>query len=240
MQEYSKPSGQCYLLLISITICIHYSKYTTSILQIIGGLQTSTAEDTTASWALPLQQPVGPYHYDSNYFSEEAIEQKKTIPIDYHHAPKEATIKLAPLTNQEYKYTGHQYKAPEPIVSQSYENTGFLKHVGTSEGLQSKLQLQSDDKKHDKEEHEALFIHGKYHIVKPDGNVFKYHPRYKYAYSVDDKKTGDIKHQNEERDGDVVKGEYSLVEPDGNVRTVQYTADWKTGFHAQVIYSKKN
>lgn len=36
----------------------------------------------------------------------------------------------------------------------------------------------------------------------------------------------------------MVKGQYSLVEPDGNVRTVNYYADWETGFHADVSNSK--
>lgn len=60
------------------------------------------------------------------------------------------------------------------------------------------------------------------------------HPRYAFEYGVDDPHTGDKKHQWEERDGDVVKGQYSLVEPDGSVRTVDYVADWETGFHATV------
>lgn len=35
-------------------------------------------------------------------------------------------------------------------------------------------------------------------------------------------------------------GQYSLVEPDGSVRTVDYVADWETGFHADVRNSKDN
>ncbi|KAL4710427.1 hypothetical protein ACJJTC_008829 [Scirpophaga incertulas] len=66
------------------------------------------------------------------------------------------------------------------------------------------------------------------------------HPRYSYEYSVNDPHTGDIKQQKEERDGEVVKGQYSLVEPDGSVRTVEYVADWETGFHADVRNSKDN
>lgn len=64
------------------------------------------------------------------------------------------------------------------------------------------------------------------------------HPRYAYEYGVNDPHTGDIKEAKEERDGDVVRGQYSLVEPDGNVRTVNYYADWETGFHAQVTNSR--
>lgn len=64
------------------------------------------------------------------------------------------------------------------------------------------------------------------------------HPRYAFEYGVNDPHTGDVKHQKEERDGDVVRGQYSLVEPDGNVRTVDYYADWETGFHATVSNSR--
>ncbi|KAM3962362.1 cuticular protein RR-2 motif 79 [Aphomia sociella] len=66
------------------------------------------------------------------------------------------------------------------------------------------------------------------------------HPRYAFEYSVNDPHTGDVKQQKEERDGEVVKGQYSLVEPDGSVRTVDYVADWETGFHADVRNSKDN
>ncbi|XP_068630691.1 uncharacterized protein [Battus philenor] len=66
------------------------------------------------------------------------------------------------------------------------------------------------------------------------------HPRYAFEYGVNDPHTGDIKQQKEERDGDVVRGQYSLVEPDGSVRTVDYVADWETGFHANVHNSKDN
>lgn len=65
------------------------------------------------------------------------------------------------------------------------------------------------------------------------------HPRYAFEYSVNDPHTGDVKEQKENREGDTVNGQYSIVEPDGNVRTVKYQADWETGFHAQVINSKK-
>ncbi|TKX27844.1 cuticular protein RR-2 [Spodoptera litura] len=55
------------------------------------------------------------------------------------------------------------------------------------------------------------------------------HPKYEFAYKVEDPHTGDKKYQHESRDGDVVKGVYSLHEPDGTVRIVEYHADKKTG-----------
>lgn len=126
----------------------------------------------------------------------------------------------------------------EAIASQQYVNSGYLKHLGHKNEIG--LQVETGKKEEHESGDQALFIKDKYHIVKPDGNVYKLHPQYKFEYQVHDKKTGDVKQQKEERDGDVVKGEYSIVEPDGNVRTVEYTADWKTGFHAQVKNSKKN
>ncbi|XP_012267640.2 cuticle protein 19-like [Athalia rosae] len=59
------------------------------------------------------------------------------------------------------------------------------------------------------------------------------HPKYSFAYGVEDHHTGDFHGQKEQRDGDEVVGEYSLKEPSGNVRTVKYHAD-KDGFHAVV------
>ncbi|KAJ9583209.1 hypothetical protein L9F63_022456, partial [Diploptera punctata] len=47
----------------------------------------------------------------------------------------------------------------------------------------------------------------------------------------------EVHHYAEKRDGDKVEGYYKLVEPDGTTRTVHYTADKHTGFHAQVTKS---
>lgn len=65
------------------------------------------------------------------------------------------------------------------------------------------------------------------------------HPKYSYAYGVEDHHTGDFHGQKEHRDGNNVAGEYSLKEPGGNVRTVKYHAD-KNGFHAVVHNSGGN
>lgn len=147
------------------------------------------------------------------------------------------------LIQTEIKQERIEEKSPQneeaATATQQYINSGYLKHLGHKNEIG--LQVESGGKKEAHESgDETLFIKDKYHIVKPDGNVYKLHPQYKFEYQVHDKKTGDVKQQKEERDGDVVKGEYSIVEPDGNVRTVEYTADWKTGFHAQVKNSKKD
>ncbi|PSN33415.1 Cuticle protein 19 [Blattella germanica] len=60
------------------------------------------------------------------------------------------------------------------------------------------------------------------------------HPKYEFKYGVKDEHTHDIKEQHEKRDGHKVEGYYKLVEPDGTTRTVHYTADKHTGFHAHV------
>ncbi|XP_026735982.1 larval cuticle protein A2B-like [Trichoplusia ni] len=63
---------------------------------------------------------------------------------------------------------------------------------------------------------------------------FDAHPKYSFAYDVQDGLTGDSKTQHESRDGDVVQGSYSVVDPDGTKRTVEYTADDHNGFNAVV------
>ncbi|KAG5872617.1 hypothetical protein JTB14_017133 [Gonioctena quinquepunctata] len=60
------------------------------------------------------------------------------------------------------------------------------------------------------------------------------HPKYEFAYGVEDHHTGDIHSHKETRDGDLTQGEYSLVEPDGTIRTVKYTVDKHSGFNAVV------
>lgn len=60
------------------------------------------------------------------------------------------------------------------------------------------------------------------------------HPKYEYAYKVEDEHTGDYKEQHETRDGDVVKGFYWLLDADGYRRHVEYTVEGKSGFQAKV------
>ncbi|XP_023289106.1 larval cuticle protein A3A-like, partial [Orussus abietinus] len=71
-------------------------------------------------------------------------------------------------------------------------------------------------------------------IAKTADPDFDPHPRYNYAYDVQDDLTGDTKTQQESRDGDVVQGSYSLVEADGTRRIVEYTADPENGFNAVI------
>lgn len=59
---------------------------------------------------------------------------------------------------------------------------------------------------------------------------------YKFGYKVYDPHHGTSFGQNEHSDGETVKGEYQVVLPDGRLQLVTYTADWKTGYHADVQY----
>jgi hypothetical protein len=70
-----------------------------------------------------------------------------------------------------------------------------------------------------------------------NGFSLQAHPKYEFKYGVKDPHTKDIKEQAETRDGDKVQGYYKLLEADGTTRTVHYTSDKHTGFHAQVVRS---
>ncbi|XP_053690481.1 cuticle protein 19-like [Sabethes cyaneus] len=71
-------------------------------------------------------------------------------------------------------------------------------------------------------------------IVGGYGPDYYSYPKYNFEYGVKDHLTGDNKGQWEVRDGDVVKGEYALDEADGTRRIVQYYADDRNGFMANV------
>ncbi|XP_058837546.1 larval cuticle protein A2B-like [Topomyia yanbarensis] len=68
-------------------------------------------------------------------------------------------------------------------------------------------------------------------ILDPDQHL---EPKYSYAYTVQDERTGDHKSQHESRQGDRVQGQYRLRESDGTERIVDYTANDKDGFRAVV------
>ncbi|KAL7298980.1 hypothetical protein TKK_0008078 [Trichogramma kaykai] len=77
--------------------------------------------------------------------------------------------------------------------------------------------------------------HGHHHTVD-----YVAHPKYKFAYGVEDHHTGDFHGQKEHRDGKHVTGEYTIKEPGGNIRTVTYHADPHGGFFAHVHNSGGN
>lgn len=57
---------------------------------------------------------------------------------------------------------------------------------------------------------------------------------YNFRYTVDDKSTGDVKSHQETRRGDQVQGEYRLMDSDGYQRIVNYRANDRDGFDAEV------
>lgn len=57
---------------------------------------------------------------------------------------------------------------------------------------------------------------------------------YNFNYAVSDLTTGDMKSQKEVRRGDQVQGQYTMMDSDGYRRIVNYTADDKNGFDAEV------
>lgn len=59
-----------------------------------------------------------------------------------------------------------------------------------------------------------------------------------YSFGISDPKSGNSQTRQESRNGDAVQGEYSVLQADGAIRTVQYTADSKNGFQANIIYEQ--
>lgn len=57
---------------------------------------------------------------------------------------------------------------------------------------------------------------------------------YNFGYAVSDFTTGDMKSQHETRNGDQVQGQYTMMDSDGYQRIVDYRADDRNGFDAEV------
>ncbi|KAK2580536.1 hypothetical protein KPH14_007671 [Odynerus spinipes] len=63
-----------------------------------------------------------------------------------------------------------------------------------------------------------------------------YPKSYEFGYAIKDAATGNDFGRRETSDGETVRGEYRVQLPDGRTQIVTYTADWRTGFHADVRY----
>ncbi|XP_018577010.1 uncharacterized protein LOC108915460 [Anoplophora glabripennis] len=59
-------------------------------------------------------------------------------------------------------------------------------------------------------------------------------PSYQFGFDVKDDLYTNYQNRKEQRDGNKITGSYSVVDSDGFIRTVQYTADPKEGFKAEV------
>ncbi|XP_076652304.1 uncharacterized protein LOC143358768 [Halictus rubicundus] len=79
--------------------------------------------------------------------------------------------------------------------------------------------------------------HGNHHYDNGNDNDYVDQPMsYEFGYAVKDQATGNDFGRRETSDGETVRGEYRVQLPDGRTQIVTYTADWRTGFHADVRY----
>ncbi|XP_063890244.1 histidine-rich glycoprotein-like [Helicoverpa armigera] len=133
---------------------------------------------------------------------------------------------------------GHAVSSQSIVLHQTHES----KHEPVHHEEHHEEQHEQHQEEHHHGHHEEHHGHAsssqsiKQHHGKATEKHVEYysHPKYEFAYKVVDPHTGDKKSQHESRDGHVVKGVYSLHQPDGTVRIVEYHADKKTGFNANV------
>ncbi|CAL7939848.1 unnamed protein product [Xylocopa violacea] len=150
-----------------------------------------------------------------------------TIALALVHRSRAGVIPL-----EEELFHGQQDTARQGSLASSY-----LQFHGPVEGpaFQVKVPYEADH------EESSNHLHGHGQEQGEHGYAVDYvaHPKYEFAYGVEDHRTGDFHAQKERRDGSNVSGEYSVKEPGGSVRVVSYHAD-KDGFHAVVHTSGKN
>ncbi|XP_054009544.1 pro-resilin-like [Hylaeus anthracinus] len=75
-----------------------------------------------------------------------------------------------------------------------------------------------------------------HHYDNGNDNDYDQPMSYEFGYAVKDQATGNDFGRRETSDGETVRGEYRVQLPDGRTQIVTYTADWRTGFHADVRY----
>ncbi|VEN57701.1 unnamed protein product, partial [Callosobruchus maculatus] len=63
---------------------------------------------------------------------------------------------------------------------------------------------------------------------------------YQFGFDVQDDHYTNYQNRKEQSDGKKITGSYSVVDSDGFLRTVQYTADPKEGFKAEVTRQPTN
>ncbi|XP_050557652.1 histidine-rich glycoprotein-like [Spodoptera frugiperda] len=167
-----------------------------------------------------------------------------------------AVVIARPQGHDQHHGHGHAISSQSVVLHHTHETVYPVHHEEHHEEQhkeQDKKHEQKHHEHHHKEHHHKEDHHEKHHQEKHHGHAsssqsikqhhgkatekhveYYSHPKYEFAYKVEDPHTGDKKSQHESRDGDVVKGVYSLHEPDGTVRIVEYHADKKTGFNANV------
>ncbi|XP_072940693.1 uncharacterized protein [Epargyreus clarus] len=187
---------------------------------------TPVVAQYTAPAVAQYSAPATQYSSSVSHYSAPAITQhvapvvtQHVAPVVTQHAAPVYTQHAAPVYTQHAPVISHVSHVAAPAVAVApVAQVSHVSHVG----------------------HVATASHAAKNVHTEFLENYDAHPRYAFEYAVNDPHTGDIKQQKEERDGEVVKGQYSLVEPDGSVRTVNYVADWETGFHADVHNSKEN
>ncbi|KAJ8731872.1 hypothetical protein PYW08_014602 [Mythimna loreyi] len=139
---------------------------------------------------------------------------------------------------------GHAISSQSIVLHQTHETKHEPAHHEDHHEEHHEEKHEEQHKKHEEQHHEEHHGHAsssqsikQHHGHATEKHVEYYsHPKYEFAYKVEDPHTHDFKSQHEARDGHVVKGVYSLHQPDGTIRVVEYHADKKTGFNANVKY----
>ncbi|CAH1999907.1 unnamed protein product [Acanthoscelides obtectus] len=142
-------------------------------------------------------------------------QQYRPQPQEYRPQPQEYRPQAQEYRPQaqEYRPQPQEYRPPPP--QQYHHPTPVQSQYRVSQAPQYSLHQQ---KKHQDDEEE------KYSPPNP----------YAFGFDVQDDHYTNYQNRKEQSDGKKITGSYSVVDSDGFLRTVQYTADPKEGFKAEV------
>lgn len=139
--------------------------------------------------------------------------------------------------------------------TENFDNYGRLQHHNDQRHFSEKTRFEDrrfhhQDRDDDNRYHHEHNLNNReffVHSINPQNPMFlhlqpslsrhfdiKDNSNYDISYSVSDMTTGDIKTHQETRRGDEVNGQYSIVDSDGFQRKVNYRANDRDGFDAEV------
>ncbi|KAJ8925119.1 hypothetical protein NQ315_001301 [Exocentrus adspersus] len=201
------------------------------------------AQYITAQAAVPYRQPSAPGYtpQQQQYAPRPVYEPRPRDGLQNYASQPQQVQRIAPFDNsrihqhiqggllasqaQEAFQSAQQRKAPvaqqtqvQPQQYTAREQPQQARYIARPVAAQYRVRQgqQGVDQKENEEEY-------------PDTN-----PNYQFGFDVKDDLYTNYQNRKEQKDGDKIVGSYSVVDSDGFIRTVQYTADPKEGFKAEV------
>jgi hypothetical protein len=170
-----------------------------------------------------------------------AIEQPRTVDEKKVNGDQQKNEKVPATDNQSEQQANNEQEQQKQQPQQQQEPQQQQLQQAPQQQLEELIQSRFSEKSNEEEKTETPpptpkmpKLTKKQEHSQSDLSETSITNDYDFSYSVNDNFSGDIKSQSETRRGGTVTGSYSLVDSDGFLRIVDYKADDKNGFTAEI------